>query len=235
MAPLMRGLVGAIVSFVSAEWLLTCFKWANGGDVIAMRSFMIAVYWPVVGLKDFCEPHAVLGLDLAEMRKLVPSTLPWFGAIFAGAYASLQSRYASQWNYLAGVYNRIKETDARGPVDHERMAEWKAGFIEDAEDLHLIGKSMFTSVARAWGADALVRRKFLIFTHGGTDRWNGLVLRHSLSALDGTESAAGEAPSAPERAQGDAGGVAVAGPTPAEAQRGRPLTGGGSPARRDIG
>jgi hypothetical protein len=214
MLPLMRGLVGAVVSFVSAEWLLTRFKWANGGDVIALRSLWIAfvIYWPTIGLKDFCEPHAVLALDWAQVRRLVPGTIPWFGAIFAGTYASLQSRYGSQWNYLAGVYNRIKETDARGSVQPERMAEWKAGFIEDAEDLHLIGKPMFASVARAWGGDALVRRKFLVFTDRGTERWNGLVRRHGLPALDGTEDAEAEALSTSRLARGDGEGLPAPGP-----------------------
>jgi hypothetical protein len=190
-----RSVVGKIVCFLSAEWLLTCLKWENGGDVIAIRSAWIAVviYLPVLGLKDICDPNAVLGIDLKQLPRLVPGTLPWLGAIFAGAYASLQSRYSSQWTYLAGVYNRIKETDARGGVEPERMAEWKAGFIEDAEDLHLLGKPMFTSVATAWGSEARVRAKFLQFTSDGANRWRGLVKRYAVPPIDGSEEKATDA------------------------------------------
>jgi hypothetical protein len=74
----------------------------------------------------------------------------WIGAIFATVYALLYSRFASQWTYLAGVYNQIKAVQLRDQVNGTVLAEWKAGFIEDCDDLHLLRKPMFASIANEW-------------------------------------------------------------------------------------
>jgi hypothetical protein len=44
----------------------------------------------------------------------------------------------------------IKSAEARKDADEGALAEWKAGFIEDCQDLHLLRKPMFASVAHAW-------------------------------------------------------------------------------------
>ena len=71
-------------------------------------------------------------------------------------YAALYSRFASQWTYLAGVYNQIKMAESRTDRDPRKIAEWKAGFIVDAEELHLVRKPLFAEVVRAWRKDAAV-------------------------------------------------------------------------------
>jgi len=113
-------------------------------------------------------------------------------------YASLYARYSAQWNYLAGVYNRIKETEARGATDAtalKAMAQWKAGFIEDADDLHLAGKPMFASTIRAW-SNADVEQEFVDHTHEGRARWSELMKRVGKPVLP-LAAPSGPAPSKP--------------------------------------
>jgi hypothetical protein len=56
------------------------------------------------------------------------------------------ARFSSQWSYLAGVYNQIKAAECRTGFQETVLAQWKAGFIEDAADLHLLRKAMFASI-----------------------------------------------------------------------------------------
>src|SRR5438046_3051938 len=62
------------------------------------------------------------------------------GVLFAGAYTAFYARFASQWSYLAGVYNQIMAAQVRGiptdPAGQNAFDAWQAGFIEDAEELH---------------------------------------------------------------------------------------------------
>lgn len=51
---------------------------------------------------------------------------------------------------MAGVYNQIKAAQLREQVNAAVLAEWKAGFIEDCDDLHLLRKPMFASIANEW-------------------------------------------------------------------------------------
>lgn len=86
-------------------------------------------------------------------------------------YASLYARFASQWSYLAGVYNQIKAAECGQKCDRIALAEWKAGFIEDAEDLHLARKPVFASIIHAWVKDAEVEVRFLKDVPGGEHRF----------------------------------------------------------------
>jgi hypothetical protein len=101
--------------------------------------------------------------------------LTWFGAIFAAVYALLYARFSSQWTYLAGVYNQIKAAQVRDRPAKEALAEWKAGFIEDCDDLHLVRKDMFASIAHEWLSSesdhgAGVRQTFDRYAPGGKMR-----------------------------------------------------------------
>ena len=168
-----------VMNVVSGEWLLTWAKFPNGGTVIVVRTLYVTtlVYWPLIGLKHACEVGCFIGPHLTGLAfgQYIAPTIPWFGALFAGVYATLQTRYSSQWTYLADVYNRIKETATDKGHDKKAMAEWKAGFIEDAEDLHLIGKAMFRTVFHAWSGEKEVEEAFVEYTHNGTTRWSVLV------------------------------------------------------------
>jgi len=170
------------VHLVSFEWLLD--SRANGGDIILLRSLLIAlaVYLLAIGIKHGIDPTRIASFDLRELQLEVGRTIPWLGAIFAAAYVALYARFSSQWMYLADVYNRIKEAEARTarddyPGSKEAIAAWKAGFIEDASELHLATKSVFVSILRAWGETEEVKRQFIANTPGGEHRFNALMER----------------------------------------------------------
>ena len=95
---------------------------------------------------------------------------------FAALYVAFYARFASQWAYLASVYNQVKSSEARaaektpaGEREHI-IAQWKAAFIEDAEVLHLHRKGIFVGTVRAWGANDDVRACFVASTYGGEER-----------------------------------------------------------------
>ena len=105
--------------------------------------------------------------------------------IFGGVYAALYARFASQWAYLAELYNQIKamqinlamssgtatSAGLREVIDLSRsveavksnncaelLAEWKKGFIEDAFSVHLARKPLFRNVIASWAMDADVKK-----------------------------------------------------------------------------
>ena len=110
--------------------------------------------------------------------KDIADTVPWLGAIFAGVYVALYARFASQWSYLAGVYNQIRQTLAtwdptKDNANHLNL--WRAGFIEDALDLHLATKPMFGPFLLRMldvNDDEMqdIRDKFDHITHKGKER-----------------------------------------------------------------
>jgi hypothetical protein len=168
-------------NLASHEWLLTGLRWANGGDVILLRSLAAAgeIYALALFIRNGLDPRHAWPTGLAPIRTEILATASWFGPIFAGVYASLFARYSSQWNYLAGVYNKIKETEARGAPSEPAMAQWKAAFIEDADDLHLTEKPMFASTIFAWGSEPLVHEQFVEHTIHGSARWEDIMGRVS--------------------------------------------------------
>src|SRR5262249_1438411 len=119
-----------------------------------LRSVWIAtlIYLTWLVLRNGIDPSRCFCFDFNELRLQLLGSFRWFGTIFAGAYAALYARFASQWSYLASVYNQIKATECKGvDGDHAMaLAEWKAGFIEDAFALHLARKPSFRAVILAW-------------------------------------------------------------------------------------
>ncbi|MBI3897619.1 MAG: hypothetical protein HY308_04890 [Gammaproteobacteria bacterium] len=105
--------------------------------------------------------------------------IPTLGTIFAASYFGLYARFASQWSYLANLYNQIKATEtviADGDTKGLRViAEWKAGFMEDAQDLHLATKKNVVSTILIWGSDKAVSKAFADHTPGGKERFNALI------------------------------------------------------------
>ena len=168
-----------LVTLFSFEWVLTKFRRPNGGDVILLRALLIAllVYLSAIGVKNFLDPERGLSFDGGEFRKQIGETLHWLGAVMGSIYAALYTRFASQWRYLANLYNKIKETEAKNgdAVSKDVIASWKAGFLEDAEDLHLATKQLFVSVIHAWGKDKNVEKAFVENTPGGQTRFNALM------------------------------------------------------------
>ncbi len=168
-----------LVSAVSCEFLLTRFRFPNGSGVIILRSLAsaILVYLAVLGLQNALDPTRSWSFCWIEFRTQVRDTLHWYGAIFGALYAGFYARFASQWTYLANVYNQIKAAECQDGCNKDPLAEWKAGFIEDAEELHLATKPLIASVLRAWGSDEDVKQKFAASAPGGARRFDALMGR----------------------------------------------------------
>jgi hypothetical protein len=150
----MSWLIARIFGVLSCEWLL--FRCRNGGAVIGFRSAVVSafIFGLALGMAKVCDWCGVPTESLQPIQ--------WFGAIFAATYFAFYSRFASQWAYLAGVYNQIKEAECncRDRLTNEALAEWKAAFITDCHALHLAGKPDFAATIRYWALDDLVREKF---------------------------------------------------------------------------
>jgi hypothetical protein len=135
----------------------------------------VLAYLAGIGAMNWLDPTRTLEWSGTEFRQQLIENAKWFGAIFGGAYAALYARFSSQWTYLAGVYNQMKAAQARKDCDEQTLAEWRAGFIEDCDELHLVRKPMFASIVAAMLSDdaplvETVRAMFDKHTPGGRAR-----------------------------------------------------------------
>ena len=147
------------MTFCRLVWELLTGEWwfwaghPNGGTVVFWRTVQITAvfYVPALVLRSIFSAPSCPGacrFDIGALWHNLAGTLPWVGAIFAAVYVALYARFASQWTYLAGVYNQIRQTlvtmkDPPTPTNVHHLQMWRAGFIEDALDLHLATKPMF--------------------------------------------------------------------------------------------
>lgn len=163
-----------LISALSGEFLLR--HRPNGGTAVFLRSIWVTtlIYLLVIPIKSYCGEHAILQFSAHQLKIEIGETLPWLGAIFAGAYAAFYSRFAAQWNYLATLYNQLVATcvplDKETRDNNEVLNAWRAAFVEDALDLHLARKSMFRSVVVGWLQRPLVVATFLESTEDGNQR-----------------------------------------------------------------
>jgi hypothetical protein len=159
-----------VINVLSGEFFLN--HRPNGGTAVLLRSVWVTVliYLVVIPIKSYCSDHAVLQFSAHQLRIEIGGTLPWLGTIFAGAYVAFYSRFATQWNYLATLYNQLVATcvplDKEARDSNDVLNAWRAAFVEDAIDLHLAGKSMFRSVVIGWMQRPLVVAIFLDSTSG---------------------------------------------------------------------
>ena len=172
-------ILSKLIRFVSAEWLLTHYKHPNSGTVIVIRALFttVCIYVAVLALRNMLDPERTWEFRSDELRGQVVHTLSLFGAMFGATYAALYARFSSQWQYLANVYNQIKAVESSQTLDSRALASWKAGFLEDAEDLHLATNRVFASVLRAWGTNYDVRVQYIANTPGGQKRFDALMER----------------------------------------------------------
>lgn len=168
-----------MIEILSSEWLLTCLRLPNGGSIIFLRSLLTSlyVYLFILGLRNLLDPTRIWAFSPLELRVQLLGTMHWFGAVFAATYTALYTRFASQWTYLSNLYNQIKAAECREQCNASVLAEWKAGFIEDAEELHLATKPLFASVLREWGRDNEVRKKFVKYSGDGEQQFLKLMER----------------------------------------------------------
>jgi hypothetical protein len=156
------GFLKTIIDYTSFEFLLTVFKWPNGGTIIFFRALTLSVVITFLyGLFiQVFDPTRTWNFSFKEFQLQFINSLTIFGAVFAAIYIALYTRFSSQWNYLANLYNQIKEVEALGG-NQKVLSYWKAGFIEDAIDLHLARKHMFAVIINSWAADTKVRKAFM--------------------------------------------------------------------------
>ena len=162
-----------MVNFLSGEFVLKFYP--NGGTAVFVRSLGITcmVYAVAVSLKYWLSTSAASNAT-QSLPTIAAETIPWIGAIFAGTYAALYARFASQWNYLAALYNQLmaasvqcNEEDAHG---RRVLNLWQAAFVEDAETLHLARKPLFASVIHDMLSREPVQKEFIKHTPNGLVR-----------------------------------------------------------------
>lgn len=168
-----RTIFDSILHFGSAEFLLT--NRPTGGGVVFARAAWTAVlvYAAAIALKEVLPPDSTLRFSSVRLRFAIVETLSWAGAIFAGTYAAFYTRFQAQYAYLADLYNQIMAAQVQAPPNdqnEEAYAAWWAGFIEDAEELHLETKPVFASVIASVLNRPGVRAKYANHTPGGEAR-----------------------------------------------------------------
>lgn len=176
--------IDCAVNIISGEWLLGALGLSNGGSVIVLRALFVAL-WALfllcpmsLAVKDVLDPTRGWTFDANRLTQYMVHHLTSAAVVFGSVYTALYARFAAQWRYLADVYNKIKEAEVKYSNQEnaaERIAEWKAGFAEDAEELHLATKKIFAQVIRTWLAKADVRDAFIKYTAGGEERYRNLM------------------------------------------------------------
>jgi|GEM_PF-956508 len=179
------------VNVLSAEFLLKLGR-PNGGTLILIRSAWISItlYGVALALQSGTYARWTWELwnwrfSLAQLSKDIGNTVHWLGAIFAAVYVALYARFAAQFSYLQGVYNQIMAVEASAPPNEwkdETIATWSAGFVEDAIELHLATKPVFSITVWIMLNQPGVYDNFIRYTKKGPRRLARLVrhLRRSL-------------------------------------------------------
>lgn len=179
--------------YFSGEWLLK-LSGANGGGVILSRSLLVACQLTATTLilRNLIDPELTQCCSGSEFAKQIMEIAPWFAAAVGAVYAALYARFSAQWSYLASVYNQIKQSEVElygaGPVNDEalnKLAEWKAGYIEDAHTLHLHAKESVAATIHFWGMDELVEKAFINTVTGGQARLNHVMTAASAAYSKG--------------------------------------------------
>jgi hypothetical protein len=177
-----------VVHVLSGEFVLR--GRANGGTAVLLRSVFVTalIYVPTLAFKSYLSVGSELVFSPIQMQAEILDTLPWIGAIFAGSYAALYSRFSTQWGYLANLYNQIMSTCASMPEKQRKnnptLATWQAAFIEDAQDLHLARKPMFSSIIRCMLLQDEIRQEFLDSTSDGARRLAKLEKQLSIASAE---------------------------------------------------
>ncbi len=150
-------------SMATGEFILKLMP--NGGGAIILRTFWISgiLFFIAISISEITCKNTQFPLEFSEVefRNAIHSHLDWLGALIGFSYLALYARFSSQWSYLADLYNRIMQSRAENcellfsshkfqssqAKNCERVyANWMAGFIEDAQTLHLAKHKSFIEV-----------------------------------------------------------------------------------------
>jgi hypothetical protein len=169
--------LSTIVSVLSFEFLLTKFRWANGGTVIFVRTLAITLllYLLYISIVQGLDPARTSQFNGDELKKSIVSSIEIFGAIYAAIYIALYSRFSAQWSYLSNLYNQIKVVEASPGSNTAVINDLKAAFIEDAIALHLSKKPMFAMIIKSWGHDPAVKTLIEQHMRDGVKIYNDLM------------------------------------------------------------
>jgi hypothetical protein len=162
----------SLLAFLDGEFLL---RWLpNSGGVVVARAGWLSclLLLAYIAAIEFLRPGASLDFCGSCFQRQLADNLKLWGAIFAGAYAALYARFSSQWLYLAGLYNQIMATqvalgESASKTATDKLALWKAGFIEDAVAVHLAQKPMYAAVIIGMLSDPQVRDAYIASTVDG--------------------------------------------------------------------
>jgi hypothetical protein len=163
-------------------FLTTRKKRANGGAIVLARSVLSSLV--VFALAVLIKSSLSCQLCVPSLTNLDPKLVTWFGAIWVAIYFGLYTRFASQWTYIANLYNQIKAAEIGATarlagnkdattrkVVTEKLAEWKAAFVEDAENVHLATKKSIVAVVWYWLREDDVKEAYLTNVPGGECRY----------------------------------------------------------------
>lgn len=162
-----------LVNCLDGQWMIGS-SGSNGGDKVALRSLWVGsiLILATIGLQAFFDPTLKGPLSWNGFCNQLNGLGPVVGGIYGGTYAAFYARFVSQWSYLANLYNQIKQAESAKDANEDVLAQWKAGYIEDAETLHLLCKRSVAPVVRAWSSDQGVIDAYVKDTPGGMNRLN---------------------------------------------------------------
>lgn len=178
-----------VISFLSGEWMLTCGR-PNGGDVVVFRTLwvgtlLISVMAAIQATGDIstsmCGTVSLIWAKALLMLRGTQGPL-----VYGAVYVALYARFTSQWTYMANLYNQIKQTEISQPEATRKiyLAQWKAGYIEDAYVTHMATKPMVTGVIRAWYLDPDVKSAFIDHTSNHSEIIGWLIEHKVLKMSD---------------------------------------------------
>lgn len=153
-----------LVDWLSGEWML--HDRSNSGAIVFLRSLLVSlcIFFATLMFRAAIDPDTSSNLSIYAARAYLRDYIGWFGAIFAATYVGFYTRYASQWNYIANLYNQIMATVASLPTDerdNKTILNWQAAFVEDCYHLHLDRKEVFSIVIKQMLSNPSVLKCFI--------------------------------------------------------------------------
>jgi len=169
-----------IFAFITGEFVLKSMP--NGGKAVIIRTLFVSglIYIIAIALKSSTSPNSIFEFSLDQLCIEISATITWLGAIIAGTYAALYSRFSSQWSYLTGLYNQqisLSITLTDDQLNGENYVRWQAAFIEDAVNLHLAEKSDFSTLIHEMIKEDKIKNILIETEHFGLEKFDALEVK----------------------------------------------------------